>query len=191
MSGLVSVGYFLFSLLFSLLTFVLWTRMALRYFRVSTLHPVSQAINRLTNPIITPLAGLFKSKTKRLSRYDWACFTVLVIVELVKFITLGWLLLGILMPWTLVLLYTVADLIVQPCDLLFYAILIRVIMSWVNPHWQHPFADVLRLVTAPLLQMARRLIPDIAGFDFSPFLAVLALKVITLFISSSMPLHLI
>lgn len=185
MSGLVSVGYFLFSLLFSLLTFVLWTRIALRYFRISALHPVCLAINRLTNPVLAPLSVLFTSKTKRLSRYDWSCFIALVIVEIAKFITFGWLLLGIFMPIALVVLYVAADLIVQPCDLLFYAILIRVIMSWVNPGWQHPFADVLRHVTKPILQTARRLIPDIAGFDFSPFLALIVLKVITLFISSS------
>ena len=46
---------------------------------------------------------------------------------------------------------------------LFYMILIRVIMSFVNPHWQGPLADFLRLLTEPLLKLGRRVVPDISG----------------------------
>ncbi len=86
-----------------------------------------------------------------------------------------------------IVLYVVADLIIQPCNLLFYAILIRVIMSYVNPYWQHPLNDFLRIVTEPLLSRGRRLIPIMANIDFSPFIIMLILKVITLFISASLP----
>lgn len=191
MPGLVAVGYFLFALFFSLLAFVLWTRIALRYFRVSAVHPVSQAINKLSNPIIMPLNHMFGTSKTRLSRYDWACFCVLVVVELLKFIAIGSLFLGTKLPWSFVPLYTLADLIIEPCNLLFYAIVIRVIMSWINPTWQHPVANLLRLITEPLLRLGRRIIPDISGFDFSPFIVMILLKVITLFINASLPLHLI
>lgn len=191
MAGLVSVGYFLLSLFFSLLIFVLWARIALCYFRVSLLHPISQVVYRITNLLVRPFAELYKYRWMRLSRYDWHCVIVLIIVEFLKFMSFSWLLLGFIMPVDLIILYVLADLIVQPCDLLFYAILIRVIMSWINPYWQHPFADFIRMVTEPLLGVARRLLPDIAGFDFSPIIVILLLKVITLFISASIPMHLI
>lgn len=191
MSGLVAVGYFLFALFFSLLSFILWTRIALRYYRVSPLHPISQGINKLSNPIILPLAHRFKTHKKPPSRYDWPCFSILVMVELLKFIAIGSLFLGAMLPWSFLPLYTLADLIVQPCQLLFYAVIIRVIMSWVNPHWQHPMADVIKRVTDPLLHFGHRLIPDIGGFDFSPFIILILLKMVTLFISASLPLHLI
>lgn len=193
MSGFVAVGYFLFGLFFSLLSFVLWTRIALRYFRLSSLHPLNQSLNKLTNPFTMPLSNLFNTSTnkKRLSRYDWACFFVLVLVEILKFTLIGLLFVGAQFPWHLLPVYVLADLIVQPCNLLFYAIIIRVIMSWVNPRWQHPLADLLRLVTEPLLRLGRRIIPDISGFDFSPYIMLIILKVITLFISESLPLHLI
>ncbi len=191
MSGLIAVGYFLFGLLFSLLSFVLWTRIALRYFRVSSLHPLNLSLNKLLNPITLPLSNLFGANKKRLSRYDWACFCLLVLVELLKFSLIGWLFIGARFPWHFLPLYVLADLIAQPCNLLFYAILIRVIMSWINPRWQHPLADLLHLVTEPLLRLGRRIIPDISGFDFSPYVMLIMLKVITLFISESLPLHLI
>ncbi len=191
MSGLLAVGYFLFALFFSLLSFVLWARIALRYVRINKLHPVNIGINKLTNPIIMPLAHRFSTNKTHISRYDWPCFCVLVLVELLKFIAIGSLFLGAMLPWSFLPLYTLADLIVQPCNLLFYAIIIRVIMSWVNPSWHHPAADVLRLVTEPLLRLGRHIIPDISGFDFAPFVILILLKIVTLFISASLPLHLI
>lgn len=191
MSGLIAVGYFLFALFFSLLSFILWARIGLHYFRISSLHPISQTIARLTNPIISPINHLFGINKKHYSRYDWPCFSILVIVELLKFIAIGALFLGAMLPWTFLPLYTLADLIVQPCNLLFYAIIIRVVMSWINPRWHHPLADLIRKVTDPSLHLGRRIIPDISGFDFSPYIMLIILKVITLFISNSLPLALI
>ena len=122
MSGLLTVGYFLFALFFSLVAFVLWTRIGLRYFRISALHPIAQTIYRFTDPIIIPLAHTLP---KSRSRYDWPCFSVLIMVELLKFIAIGSLFIGVKLPWAFVPLYTLADLIVQPCRLLFYALIIR------------------------------------------------------------------
>lgn len=140
-SGLITVGYFLFTLFFNFVVFVLWARIALRYFRVSALNPISQVIQKLTSPILGPLSNVGANKT-RLYRYDWICFCVLILIELLKFLSIDLLFLASKLPWKLVPLYALADLIVQPCNLLFYAILIRVIMSWVNPKWQHPVADL-------------------------------------------------
>lgn len=191
MSGLVAVGYFLFSLVFGLLCFVLWARIALRYFKVSALHPLSQTIYTLTNPVVMPFTRLMASKTTKPSPYDWPSFGVLLIVELLKFTTIGLLFLNHLLPWNLLLLYILADLIVQPCNLLFYAIIIRLIMSWVNPQSQHPIGLLLKTVTTPILALARRHIPEIAGMDFSPFITLIVLEIITLFIRASLPLHLV
>lgn len=191
MSGLVAVSYFLFTLFFSLLSFVLWARIVLRYFHVSSLHPVSQPINRLTDPLILPLNHLFGAHKKGLPRYDWACFFILVLLEFIKFIIIGLVFIGPRFPWHFLPLFVIADLIVQFCNLLFYAIIIRVIMSWVNPMWHHPLADLLRLVTEPLLRLGRRIIPDISGFDFSPYIMLVILKVITLFVTESLPMNLI
>ena len=191
MSGFTTVGFFLFSLFFSLLTFVLWARFILRYFRVSALHPLSLSISSFTDPIVKPISGLFKSSNTRANRYDWACFSMIIIVELLKLSTLSWLVFGSIPSGAILLLWTLADVIIQPCNLLFYAILIRVIMSWVNPHWRNPLADILVLVTEPVLSKTKRAIPVISGIDFSPFVVLIILKVITLFIGASIPASLV
>lgn len=186
MSGLVSVGYFLFSLVFSLLTFILWVRLALRYIRISSLHPMSQTIFRITDPLVKPLKGLFKSSNLRANRYDWACFTVLIAVEIVKFALIGLLFFSTPPSVIFLLLHVLADLIVQPCNLLFYAIFIRVILSWVNPHLQNPITEILYLLTEPLLRLTRSFIPYFSGIDFSPFVVLIVLKIVTLFISATL-----
>ena len=190
MSGLITVGYFLFTLFFNLVVFLLWARIALRYFRVSTLNPVSQSIQKLTSPFLGSLKNLDANK-RRLPRYDWVCFGALILIELLKFLGIDLLFMASKLPWTLIPLYALADLVIQPCNLMFYAILIRVIMSWVNPRGQHPVMDLLGLVTDPLLHLGRLIIPDISGFDFSPYIMLIILEVITLFIGSCLPYHIV
>lgn len=187
MSGLNAVGFFLISLFFGLIIFSLWLRIFLRYLKISPLSQFGQLVHTVTNPIINPIMNLLHLKYKPGQKFDWMAFIVLCLIELLKIICLSLLLYHAIIPFIYLILYILADLIIQPCDLLFYAILIRVIMSYVNPGWRHPIADFLRLATEPLLSVGRRIIPDISGFDFSPFVIMIALKIITLFISNSLP----
>ena len=186
MSGLSSVAYFLLSTLFSVLIFVLWARFALRFFRISFLHPTNQAIHAFTNPLVNRIERGLKLTTTRANRYDWACLIALLLTEILKFTLLSFLFLGEPPSFLFLFLYSLADLIREPCNLMFYAILIRVIISWVNPRWQHPIAELIYFITEPLLSMARRLIKPMGGLDFSPFVVMLSLKVVTLFIGSSL-----
>ncbi len=191
MSGLIAVGYFLVSLLFDLILFMLWTRVALRYLRISSLNPFSRLIYTLTNPVVRPLYFLLKYKDQAKQRYDWPVFILIVLTEILKVIFLSLIVFQAFLPPVYILIFALADFIIQPCNLLFFALLIRVVMSYVNPYWNHPIADFLRLLTHPLLILGRKIIPDISGFDFSPFIIMIILKVITLFIHASLPLSLL
>lgn len=191
MSALLSVGYFLISLLFSFVLFVLWARMALRFFRVSYLHPIANNLYQLTDRLVNPVQRLLKSTGLATSRIDWACLVVIIVADLIKFIMLGLMISHKLLPLHYMFFFVLFDLIIQPCNLLFYIILIRVIMSWVNPGWSGPVPDLLRLISDPVLKLARNRIPDIAGMDFSPLIVLVILQVITLFLRASLPLNLV
>ncbi len=191
MSGMLSVVYFLFIVFFGFVTFVLWARIALRYVRISWLHPIAHTIAVLSDPVVQVFAGLIPQANSRSRRYDWPAFIVLVITEVLKFICIGFLFLNSMLPIGLLLSYVVLDLVTQPCSLLMYAVILRVIMSWIQPAWQNPVADVLYAITEPLLGAARKILPELAGLDFSPVLVIVLLKTITLSISAILPLHLI
>lgn len=188
--GFTAVGYFLVALFFSLIIFCLWIRIALRYLKISALSPFAQLIYSVTNPVVFPVQKLLSSMIAS-NRYDWSCFIILVLVEFLKITLLSLIVFSVLLPLSYCLLYVLADLILQPCNILFYAILIRVIMSYINPLWRHPMADFIRILTDPLLRLGHKIVPDISGFDFSPFVIMIILKVITLFISASLPGHLL
>ena len=187
MSGFAAVGLYLVSLFFELIIFTFWLRIALRFLRISSLNPLNQMVGNITNPIIHPILSLFKQKYQQGEQYDWMAFSILILIEFLKVLCVGLIIYHSFVPLNYIVLHILADLIVQPCNLLFYAILIRVVMSYANPGWQHPAANFLRLLTEPLLFQARKLIPNIFGFDFSPFIIMVVLKVIILFINASLP----
>lgn len=190
MNGLVLVANFLISTFFSFVVMILWLRIILRYFRVSHLNPLSQLIYQLTNPLLGFIERHVHSKAARLPRYDWVAFGSIVFLEIVKFLLLGWVVYQVIVPFSQLVLLVLASLIIEPCNLLFYALLIRVILSWLHPHWEtHPMASVLIMITEPLIRLGHKIVPDISGFDFAPFIIMIILKVITLFIGSQ--IHLI
>lgn len=192
MTGFFAVGSFLVNIVFNLGIFLLWLHIFLRYYKVSSLHPISQSIFNFTNPIINPIERAVFHNKPRPPRYDWVALGLIIVLELIKFLLLGLIIYHITLPLSYLLLFTLADLIIQPCDLLFYALLIRVIMSWVNPQWaSHPASGLINRLTDPLLLMGRRIIPVTSGFDFAPLIMIVILKIITLFISASLPLRLL
>lgn len=65
----------------------------------------------------------------------------------------------------------------------FYSLLILVycIMSWIPLRQEgllYDIASALHMVVAPFINVFRRLVPPLAGIDFSPVLAVIALNLI-------------
>ena len=190
MAGLLSVSYYLVSLFFSLILFVSWMRFVLRYFRVSHLHPMASAIYQLTDPLFLRFDRLVYQRY--LPRYDGVTFAGIVLLEVIKFLILGLIVYHRVLPVSYLTLLTLGSLITLPCDLLFYAILIRMLLSWVNPIWQqHPLAELLIRITEPSIRFGHKILPNISGFDFSPMVMLIILKVITMFITASMPVPLL
>lgn len=74
-------------------------------------------------------------------------------------------------------------------DVFFYAILMQVILSWVNP--QSPFSGVLDTLTRPILGPIRRLIPTTNGLDFSPLVALILLQMVNISVFKTLEMQLL
>ena len=61
-------------------------------------------------------------------------------------------------------------------EILNWAIMIRILLSWIPHDHYHPAIQVLYQITDPILEPFKRLIPPISGIDISPILAFIALK---------------
>ena len=189
MAGLLNVAYFLIALFFSLTIFMLWVRIALHYYLVSSLNKFAQMIHTMTHPLTKPFDYLCRLKTKRFLVYDWPAMIVLCIVEILKFLLLGLLQYGIILPLSYIGWLVIADFIIQPCQFLFYAIIFRVLVTWIGPIRPNPIMDALCVITNPILSLSYRISPKMPGIDISPFIAMLLLKMITLFVGSYLPMN--
>ncbi|MBU2828498.1 MAG: YggT family protein [Acidithiobacillus ferriphilus] len=62
--------------------------------------------------------------------------------------------------------------------LLFWAILIRAVLSWVQPDPRKPIVQFLERVTGPILYPLQRIIPPLGGIDLSPLVAMLLIELL-------------
>ena len=60
-----------------------------------------------------------------------------------------------------------------------YVVLIRVVISWINPDPHNPIVQFLRGVTDPAIEAVRRIVPSFlwsTGLDFTPLILILLLQ---------------
>jgi YggT family protein len=72
-------------------------------------------------------------------------------------------------------------------DVYMWIIVIRALLSWVNPDPFNPIVRMLHKLTEPVLRPLRRIIPLCSvGLDFSPFLVILGIIFIRSFLITSL-----
>ena len=65
------------------------------------------------------------------------------------------------------------------CQVLLWAIFIRVILSWFNLAPDNPLLGLLNQITEPILAPLRRVIPRAGMFDLTPMAAIFLLLMIS------------
>jgi YggT family protein len=75
-------------------------------------------------------------------------------------------------------MYYLANFINILFTVLNFAILIRVLLSWVQVAPGHPLVQFLYKITDPILAPFRKVIPPVAGLDFSPIVAFFVLELL-------------
>jgi len=63
-------------------------------------------------------------------------------------------------------------------QILSFAILARVLISWISPNMDNPIIRILFEITEPILGPLRQFIPRIGMFDLSPIIALLLIQFI-------------
>lgn len=188
MGNLFSVGYFIISSIFGLMTFVLWARLFIRYFAIGTFHPFSQTIFKLTAATVGPIQKTITRNRFIQGRYDVDCILLLLFCEILKFLLANVLFLTMSLSIIDILVYAAVDTITQGLNLMFYAVIIRTVMSWIYPFRQDALSSALFLVTEPLFKWVRGRLPKTGIMDFSPFVVMIALKAMTILVSTILPL---
>ena len=63
-------------------------------------------------------------------------------------------------------------------NLVFYALLGMIILSWLAPNASHPGAELLYQLSEPFLAPFRKIVPDLGGLDLSPILLFVAINLV-------------
>ncbi|MFC1477465.1 YggT family protein [candidate division KSB1 bacterium] len=64
------------------------------------------------------------------------------------------------------------SLLITIIDLYVYILIARVILSWINVDRYNQIVRFIYKVTDPVVEPVRRVIPPVAGIDFSPMIVI-------------------
>ena len=174
--------YFIVKTLAQLYLLLYLLRFWLPWVRTDFRNPIAQAILRFTSPVIVPIRRFVPP----IGRLDTATVLVLLVMQYAIIYVLL-MILGQQLPPTIVAQLTVIELGVYSLNLFFFAILIRIILSWVAPQSYNPISAIAGSLAEPVLRPFRRLIPPIGGLDISPIFAVVLLQASVILLQSLKP----
>ena len=171
--NLAAAGVYLIQTGFGLYTFFIMVRFLMQVSRVDYYNPLCQGIVRITDPAIKPLRMLLP----RVRNVDIATLGAAFVVQMVAVmiimvikgytafapIYIGWVLLG---------------LFSNIFDIYFFALIVRVIVSWVAPGSNHPAILLVEQIIEPLCMPARKILPPMGGLDFSIILVFVFIHLI-------------
>ncbi len=168
---------FLISTLFSLYILAIMLRFLLATVRADFYNPASQFLVRITNPLLVPLRKVIPS----VGKFDTASVLLMLVLQIASLV-LVLALRGGGIPVVAVLVTSVAELVSLLLNVFIFAIIIQVVLSWVNPGSYNPVSSLLYSLTSPVLRPIQRLIPPISGIDLSPLFALIGLQVLKMLI---------
>jgi YggT family protein len=169
-----ALQYVVRTLLQVLLVTVFLLRVLLPLVRADSRNQLTQAVIRLTNPLVLPLRRILPP----IGKIDTASIVALLIVQCAATAVL-WLLRAYPFVSTpgefmTIVLLTLLNTVIQ-----FYtfALILYVVLSWVAPPGTYsPATALLDSLCEPLLRPVRRLIPPLGGIDFSALFVIIALQ---------------
>jgi YggT family protein len=176
---------FLLSTILNTLTMMFLLRFFMQLFKTSFYNPLGQMVMALTDFAVKPARKFIPSWKK----IDLSTLILAIITQFLLQLALLWLRdfpisVAGNAAWSGILGMGILGVLRATIDLFFYAILLQVILSWVNPNT--PIAPVLTSLTRPLLAPIQRIIPITNGIDFSPVVALILLQMLNVSIISSL-----
>ena len=156
-------GAILLEVVFGLAVLLFALRVLLQLVRANFHNPICQFAYRATNPVLMPMRRVLKPWRS----FDLAGALVVYLLECLKvwlLVALGGRALG--PPATLVL--GLAETLRFVVWFFLIVLLVRVVLSWVQPAGYNPVVPLLVQLTDPLLRPVRRRLPAPGGIDLSP-----------------------
>lgn len=179
----------------NLYLFIVWLRFLLQAQSADFYNPVSQFTVKATAFLVDPLDRLFGGgrqnrgnvvdlrRRAKASRWNFGALLGILLIKLLQLSLIGLLIYGAQPGPVLLLFNAVFELLIMAVTFYYWLILISVVLSWIAPH--SPAGDIVYLLAEPILAPCRRLLPAMGGFDLSPIIGFLALKIVEILLNWS------
>lgn len=177
--------HFLLNTIFNLLTLLFLLRFFLQLFKAPFNNPLTYMVVSLTDFAVKPARRIIPSWGK----IDLSTLFLALLSQFLLQFCLLWLrdlpisLVGNAV-WVSLIGMSFLGLFRAALDVFFYAILLQVILSWVNP--QSPISGVLNSLTKPVLAPIQRILPTTSGIDFSPLVALILIQMLNVSVIKSL-----
>jgi YggT family protein len=182
-SNVSSAIVFIVNSLAQLYLFVLLLRLWMPWMGADFRNPIAQAILKLTSPVVIPVRRIVPP----IGRLDTATVLVAFIIQYIT-ILLVLLILGSTAGFAAIAVTAIVNLALLTLRLFVFAIIIRVILSWIAPGGYNPAIAIIHSMTDRILQPFRRAIPPMGGLDLSPLFAIILLMAATIVVAGLKPL---
>ncbi len=168
---------FLITTLFGLYILALMLRFLFQWMDVDYYNPVSQFLVSITQP---PLK-LLRSVVPSIGRIDTASIVLMIALQMTAGLAVffnG----GAPISVAALFIWALTELITLLINVFLFAIIIRALISWINPDSYNPAVSLLYTLTEPLLRLSRKIIPPLSGIDLSPLLIIIGLQMLKMIV---------
>jgi YggT family protein len=171
--------------LFDLYVMLVLLRFLFQMLRTNFYNPISQFVVRATTPPLKPLRRIIPG----FAGQDMAAIVLSMLLLLTKYFLVRALgaaaidIANVLAPVASIsiaglFIVAIAEILATFINIFLFAIIIEVILSWVNPGAYNPMTALISSISRPVMKPIQRFIPPMGGLDLSPLFATLALMVI-------------
>lgn len=162
---------FLINTLFGLYILAIMLRFLLQWVRADYSNPISQFLIRITQPPLQPLRRVLPP----IGRADTSALVLMLLLQFCTLALVYWIN-GTNVSAGFLFVRSVAELLNLLLNVFLVVIIIRVILSWVNPGHYNPAIGVIDSLANPVLEPVRRFMPALGGLDLSPIAALIGIQ---------------
>ena len=171
--------------LFDIYLLLVLLRFMLQWLRADFYNPVSQFIVRATTPPLKPLRRIIPG----VGGQDMAAIVLSLLLLMAKYLLIRSLGAGAIEVANVaaplasagiagLLLIALAEVLATFINIFLFAIIIQVILSWVNTGGYNPVIGLIQTLSEPVMRPIRKFIPPLGGLDLTPLFASLGLMFI-------------
>ena len=176
MNTIASIFSDILDTLLGLFALFVMLRFILQLVKADFYNPISQAIVRLTSPVLVPLRRVIPG----VAGLDMASLVLVLVITLVNVsITVALKGFNPLTNLGVILAICVFKMIASFANIFVFCMFLGIILSWVAPMTRHPAALLSYQIAEPMMAPFRKIIPPMGGIDISPIFVFLSLNIFT------------